>query len=77
MVDEENIEQLSNLRNLIGKVHANMQIVADLLSYDLPPLAVEEPEPMAQDAEVADEDLTLGLFESEEDRDMYEKLKKM
>jgi len=77
VVDQENLEILGNVRNLMAKVYGNLQIVADLMGEELPPLELGEGEQTMQEIEGIEEDISQGLFESDEDREMYESLKKM
>lgn len=77
VIDQENLEQLSTLRNLLSKVHGNLQVVADLLGEELEPLDTGEGDTPLQDMEMGEEDISQGLFESDEDREMYDNLKKI
>jgi hypothetical protein len=76
-VDQENLEILGNVRNLTSKVYGNLQIVADLMGFDLAPLEIGEAEQAVQEMDGTEENISQGLFESDEDREMYEILKKM
>lgn len=77
VVDQENVEILGNVRNLMAKVYGNLQVVADLMGEELPPLELNGEEATTQEMEGVEEDISQGLFESDEDREMYESLKKM